>query len=247
MHEEDMLFGIAQDIRESLETPKKELSDIVVPAFAVGIRFLDFDTFYKVRNGEINLRAADSSVRFKQFKDWFYANLDQYSEELDAVPEVQALLDPRTGYIIKDIEAIDTRVGTWTTGSSHRARWGGGNAIGRLHTLSEKDFDIFGNYDDERVGEYFIRTSEGREVMLGKGDLRVNVPKVGDHVIAIALSGDNFFTLQLLRPDPTTDYELRGVYCKPHEGRPEKPFTIGAYHMGQDVSPIKVVLKRHTD
>jgi len=241
MYGSDALFNIAKGIMASLETPERELSDVLISPFAVGVRSLDFDSFYKIRNGDVNLRAADSELKYVQEGDWF--RREDYDGDFDAIPEAQVLLDPRTGYIIKDIEGIDRRVETWRTGSGHQMPWGGGNAIGRMHTLRKQDFSRFGNYDDERVGEYFIRTSEGSEVVLGKGKQIVKVPKVGDHVITIALSGDNFFDFQLLRPDPTADYELRGVLLKPHKGRPEEPFTIGAYHMGQDISPVQVALR----
>ena len=237
-----MLHEIAKDLRQSLETPERELSDVLVPPFAVGVRILDFDSFYKIRNGDVNLRAADSQLKYVQEGNWF--RREDYDGDFNSITEAQVLLDPHTGYLINDIDGIDHRVQTWTTGSGHQMPWGGGNAIGRLHTLREQDVSRFGSYGDERVGKYFIRTSEGGEVVLGDGDRRVDVPKVGDHVITIVLSGDNFFDFQLLRPDPTAAYELRGVYCKPHEGRPERAFIIGAYHMGQDIAPVQVALRR---
>src|SRR3989344_7634272 len=155
-YNDERLFEIAKKIRESLEIPEKELSDIIVPPSVAGVRFLDFKTFLKVRDGQANLRTVESSVRFKQFGNWFYANLDMYSEELEIVPEVHALLDPRTGYIIKDIERIDHIVSL-----CHRLTWGGSSAIGRLHTLSKSDFSRLGYYGGEMVDEYFIRTSKG--------------------------------------------------------------------------------------
>ena len=238
----DALFEIARSIRESEEIPERELSDILVPPFAVGVGILDFDLFYRIWKGNINLRAADSQLKYVKEGNWF--RREDYNGDLDAVVETQALLDPRTGYLVRDIEGINHSVTTWRTGSGHQMPWGGGSMIGRLHTLREQDFSRFGSYGDERVGKYFIRTSEDGEVVLGEGDRRVDVPKVGDHVIAISLGGDWFFYFQLLRPDPTTGYGLKGVYCKPHEGNPERAFTIGAYHFGQDVSPVKVALKR---
>ncbi|GEM_PF-4293012 len=242
MFERDRLHEIAKALRQSLETPERELSDVLVPPFAAGIRIFHFDRFYRIRKGDVKLRAADSQVKYVQEGNWF--RREDYDGNFDAIAEARVLLDPRTGYLINDIERIAHGVQTWTTGSGHQMPWGGGNAIGRLHTLREQDFRSFGSYGDERVGKYFIRTSEGGEVLLGDGDRRVDVPKVGDHLITIALSGDSFFDFQLLRPDPTADYELRGVYCKPHKGRPAIAFTIGAYHMGQDIAPVRVALRR---
>src|SRR3989344_6916247 len=172
MFEDNVLFGVVKDLRELLETPERKLSVVFIPPFAVGVKILDFDSFYEIRNEDVHLRAADSKMKYVQEGNWF--RREDYDGDLDALAETQVLLDPRTGYLIKDIECIDHRVQTWTTGSGHQMPWGGGNAVGRLHTLREQDFSSFGSYGDERVGEYFIRTIEGRKVVLGKDDRRVD-------------------------------------------------------------------------
>src|SRR3989338_7215516 len=144
----DALFNLAKSLRELSETPERELSDILVPPFAAGVRFSDFGLFYKIRNGAVDLKAADSGLKYVQQGDWF--RREDYHGDFGAIAEAkvfQALLDPRTGYLIKDIEGIDHIVQTWTTGSGHQMPWGGGSAIGRLHTLQEQDFRRFGHYD----------------------------------------------------------------------------------------------------
>jgi hypothetical protein len=234
------LDELAKFFKHFVENTEKKLLDIFVPPFAVGVKFIDFDLFYEIRNKDIKLSVPDSSVNYVQEGNWF--RREDYNDKLSSIPKEKALLDPRTGYLLKDIKRIDNKVELWTASSGSQIPWMGGDSIGKLHTLQEQDYRRILNLSGKC--KYFIRLGKGIKIELGKNEYVKNIVNVGDHLISVALCGDNCFTYQLLRPNPTSRYELRGVYCVSKNDGLEKAFTIDSYGLGQDVTPIKIELKR---
>jgi hypothetical protein len=234
------LSDIARELNQSLATPEATHTVIKVPDCAVGVKVLDFETFYKIRTGDIRLVTSNGKHAYRQEGEWFYQT--EPVIDIAMTRETRADIDPRTGWIINGIHSIDKTVHEYRVSSRAMMPWGGGNAIGRLHTLREEDMSRFGNSSDI-IESYFIIGKDDVVHELGGKTPVHDVLQVGDHSIAIALSGDNFFTWQLLRPDPSANNELRGVRCRMADGR-EKAFTFGSYHLGQNTSPMNIGLRR---
>ena len=238
----DSIADIVQEIRDSLQTPERRLTEILVPPFAEGVKILDARVNAGIHRGDIAVRALGGSHPYVRSEGWMLSPTYGCKDYC----ETQELLDPETGFLLRDLAPINYQVRTWTAGSGAVLSWGGGNAIGRLHTLRAEDACRFGSYTSKRVKSYFIHDGKGNHKILGEDELVLNVPKTGDRILTVSLSGDNFFYIQPMRQLEGEEYVLRGLWHQ-ESGKPAKPWTIGTYHLGQEVAPLNVIIRRQPE
>jgi len=189
---------------------------IKVPEKVVAIEFLDEDELNGRRAG-YNLDQLFHKVGAR----WY--TLDEEEFEMAGNVFVQGYLDPITGQlIVGNLDINENYDSTPSLRNPVMTRWGAGNRLGGLYTLTQSDLE-------NRLGNNGITV--GQINLPGSGSLvthdldKRDFMQPGDKVVCLEHSGDCFFDYQLL-------HEFEGDLF-PVEG-----MRFGAYTLSGDPTEI---------
>lgn len=217
---------------------EREITDILVPPFAAGVKFDDSDITYAVASGAVKLSSVDSGFSYHSYGDWF--RREDHEGNFESLPFKEEFLHPNLGFLLKEVTGVTDKPARNVTLLGYHLR--DGDSIVRIHQLTEEDIAKISLKGD--VYEPFIKDSRSGEVILGRNVAGKELIIPGDHAVSLLHLYDDLFLFQLLKSNPRTGYELCGVYDNQDNSVKSVPFTFHADGIGRETAPLKVYIKR---